>query len=79
MMMMTRTMMMTEEVKKKEFNLFVEILYNRFLATTNTEDSHTSVSSAAKIRRKKTSYSTNRWLTTIGVGGSGLRRYRKRV
>jgi hypothetical protein len=44
------------------------------IETTNTEDSHTSISSSTKPRKRNP---TNRWLTSIS--GTGFRRYRRRV
>ncbi|CAF4036383.1 unnamed protein product [Rotaria sp. Silwood2] len=46
------------------------------IATTNTEDSHTSISSNTKPRTRKISHTNNRWLSNVG---GGLRRYRRRV
>ncbi|CAF3655549.1 unnamed protein product [Adineta steineri] len=45
--------------------------------TTNTEDSHTSISSNTKPRRRKVSHTNNRWLSHIS--GGGLKRTRRRV
>ena len=42
------------------------------LATTNTEDSHTSLSSSTRRPAKKGSHSTTRWLTSTGGGGQTL-------
>ncbi len=57
----------------------LEIFYNRILETTNTEDSLTSISSSTKPHKRKTLHPTNRWLSTVGYGSSGLSRYRRRV
>lgn len=46
------------------------------LATTNTEDSHTSLSSSTRRQARKGPYSTSRWLTTTG---GGMKRARRRV
>ncbi|CAF1377531.1 unnamed protein product [Rotaria sordida] len=47
------------------------------IATTNTEDSHTSISSNTKPHTKKVLHTNNRWLSH--VSGGGLKRYRRRV
>ena len=44
------------------------------LDTTNTEDSHTSVSSGTKRRTRKAPHPTNRWFLTVGG-----KHYRRRV
>lgn len=49
---------------------------NIYSATTNTEDSHTSISSASKTQRRKPSQTANRW--TSSVNGAN-RRHRRRV
>ena len=67
-----------DEIGKRNIS-DLAIFYNRILETTNTEDSHTSISSSTKPLRRKTLHPTNRWLSTVGYGSSGLSRYRRRV
>lgn len=62
-----------DEIGMRKSSMILQSEY-RVLETTNTEDSHTSVSSSTKRRTRKTPHQTNRWFLTVGG-----KHYRRRV